>query len=316
MSRLAFILAVSFGSLAAGYLLRNLGWVRESLLMRASGYAKIACLVFLLPIPVLISFWRLAGAPPQLAVFPLLGVLSIAVGAAGSLACIRLFRLPPARAGALLCCGMFSNLGLFGSLISLVLFGVPGYTMAQLFAMFEALIYFGVGFPLAQQLGAGAPGLRLDWRALRRNKPAFAPLAAVLLGGSLNLAGAPCPALLDGAIGFLVPFITGTLGLAIGVTVRLARVRDYLPEVGMVMAVKFALIPAVLLPLGLLLGLHQTMDGTPFKTLVVLSCMPSAFLALVPPVLYGLDLDLANSGWLASTLALLAILPLLFLLVA
>jgi len=317
MSRLVFILVVCFGSLTAGYLFRNLGWAPESTLRRISDRTKIVCLVFLLPIPIFLSFWRLSGAPPQLAAFPVLGALAIILGAVGSLACIRLFHLPPRQAGALLCCGMFSNLGLFGCLISLVLFGEPGYAMAQLFSMFEVLLYYGVGFPLAQQMGAGTlTGLRLDLRSLRRNRPAFVPLAAVLLGGGMNLAGVPCPAALDGVTGFLVPCITGALGLAIGVTVRLARVRDYWPEVRMVMAVKFGLIPAVLLPAGLLLGLHRIMGGAPFQVLAVLSFMPSAFLALVPPVLYDLDLDLANSGWLVSTLALLVILPALFFLMA
>jgi predicted permease len=43
--------------------------------------------------------------------------------------------------------------------------------------------------------------------------------------------------------------------------------------------------------------------------------MPTAFMALVPPVLYGFDLDLANSAWLVTTLALLIVFPILFLIV-
>jgi hypothetical protein len=37
----------------------------------------------------------------------------------------------------------------------------------------------------------------------------------------------------------------------------------------------------------------------------------STYHPLVPPTLCGADLDLANSGWLATTGALLAILPVL-----
>ena len=55
------------------------------------------------------------------------------------------------------------------------------------------------------------------------------------------------------------------------------------------------------------------MAGLPFKVLVVVSFMPVAFNALVPPALYGFDLDLANSAWIVTTLALLVIVPGLYL---
>jgi predicted permease len=42
--------------------------------------------------------------------------------------------------------------------------------------------------------------------------------------------------------------------------------------------------------------------------------MPVAFNALVPPVVYGFDLDLANSAWIITTLGLLVILPVLYVL--
>jgi predicted permease len=40
--------------------------------------------------------------------------------------------------------------------------------------------------------------------------------------------------------------------------------------------------------------------------------MPVAFSALVPASIYDLNLDLANSCWLVTTLSLIVILPLLF----
>ena len=50
--------------------------------------------------------------------------------------------------------------------------------------------------------------------------------------------------------------------------------------------------------------------------MALLAFMPVGVIALVPPALYGADLDLANSGWLATTGAMLAILPLLALVLA
>jgi hypothetical protein len=43
--------------------------------------------------------------------------------------------------------------------------------------------------------------------------------------------------------------------------------------------------------------------------------MPVAFNALIPPSLYNLDLDLANSCWLVSTSLLIFVLPALYLVI-
>ena len=55
--------------------------------------------------------------------------------------------------------------------------------------------------------------------------------------------------------------------------------------------------------------LNGIAGGLPLKAVLVLSSMPVAFNALVPPSLYGLDLDLANSCFLVSVLGLAALLP-------
>jgi hypothetical protein len=44
--------------------------------------------------------------------------------------------------------------------------------------------------------------------------------------------------------------------------------------------------------------------------------MPVAFNALIPPSIYDLDLDLANSCWFFTTSLLVVVLPLLFLIVS
>jgi predicted permease len=49
----------------------------------------------------------------------------------------------------------------------------------------------------------------------------------------------------------------------------------------------------------------------PLKVVIILSSMPVAFNALIPPSIYDLDLDLANSCWFFTTALLIIILPLL-----
>ena len=49
---------------------------------------------------------------------------------------------------------------------------------------------------------------------------------------------------------------------------------------------------------------------------IFLSSMPDAFTALIPLSIYDLDLDLANSCWLVTTLSIALILPLLSLIIS
>ncbi len=46
-----------------------------------------------------------------------------------------------------------------------------------------------------------------------------------------------------------------------------------------------------------------------------LASTPVAFTSLIPPAIYDLDLNLSNACWLTSTLSLVAVLPVVYLLV-
>ncbi|MFH5184040.1 hypothetical protein ACHHV8_16140 [Paenibacillus sp. TAB 01] len=51
------------------------------------------------------------------------------------------------------------------------------------------------------------------------------------------------------------------------------------------------------------------------KVILILTAMPPAFTSLVPPQLYQLDTDLANSSWLFNSAMLLLVAPMLYLVV-
>jgi hypothetical protein len=68
--------------------------------------------------------------------------------------------------------------------------------------------------------------------------------------------------------------------------------------------------------LAYLFNLHLIGDGLVFKVVLILTSMPVAFTALVAASIYDLDLDMANSCWLVSTLALIVVLPWLYFLLS
>lgn len=317
MERLFFILGVSFGSLALGYVVQRIfvGSLSGSFdrVVRISGVMKIFALVGLQPIPIINSFWRLSLGDARLLSLPLLGALSLVVGGTAAIVYIRVFRIPPYQAGSVFTSGMFTNIGIFGALIGYVLYGPIGFTVVQLFRVFEEIIYYAVGFPLSQQISKGAlDNFRFNWRLLTDRPLIAVPIGAIVLGSALKWVGLTPPDLLADVSGVIVPVMTAVLGFAIGVTLRITKISDYRRQVFMVLSIKYLIIPAIIIPLALAFGLRGLMDGIPFKMVTIISFLPTAFIALVPPVLYKFDLDLANSAWLVTTLALLVVFPILY----
>ncbi|MGD9199794.1 MAG: hypothetical protein PVH97_15985, partial [Desulfobacterales bacterium] len=86
--------------------------------------------------------------------------------------------------------------------------------------------------------------------------------------------------------------------------------RDYLKECVSVSVsvLKFILVPILATSLAYMFGFGQIDNGLPLKVVMILAAMPVAFNALIPPSIYDLDLDLANSCWLFTTALLVIVL--------
>ncbi|WP_455383258.1 AEC family transporter [Salinispira pacifica] len=319
MAKILFILGVSVGSVLLGYLVRRVRVAGRSLDEGAAAVwsrrMKIAAIFVLNPVPVIDSFWKLSLQTRGILLLPLLGVLSLLIGGAAAVALSRIFRIPPNRAASVFTCGMFTNIVSFGGLIAFVFYGTVGYALVQLFNMLVSSSYYVVGFPLSRRISLGPR--RRDQPSppgpFREQPYLFVPIAALAAGIVLNLLHVPRPAPLDTASNILIPSLAGMLGFSIGLTLFVSRIGTYRKEIPLVMLIKFVIVPGIMIPLGALLGLPGAGDGTAFKVLVILSVMPVAFNALVPPALYGFDLDLANSAWITTTLALVVIIPALYL---
>ncbi len=319
MSRMLFVLSVSLGSVLLGYLVRR--WFSASAatkpgrlrLESISQKLKIAAIFVLNPVPIINSFWALPLDERGLLVMPFLGIVSLSVAGGSAILINRLFRIPPKRAASLFTSGMFTNILAFGGLIAFVLFGHIGYAVVQLYNMFIDFGYYVVGFPVSHRvsLGPGKRG-RLSFSSIREQPFLFIPVAAIVAGVLFNVFEIGRPHLLHAASSVLIPTISAMLGIAIGLTLYVGRISRYKKEIALVSAIKFLIVPSIMIPLAAAIGLHGVLDGLPFNVVVIVSFMPVAFTALVPPAIYGFDLDLANSAWIVTTIALAAIVPALF----
>lgn len=312
MGKMILVLSLSFGSVVLGYILQRLNPGREAGFALAAKWIKLITLALLLPWPILFTFWRVERISSRYLVIPVLGILSLVVGGVSAVIMIRVTKMEPGKAGSLFACGMMTNLGVIGGLIGMIFFGNEGFLTVQLFTMLEVFTYYLIVFPLVQQIGSGAGGrFRIDPRLLLSRPMSLIPLTAIIIGLILRGTGVPAPGFLDSISGIIVPSVAGLIGFSIGLTLKVSRIRAYRREAGMIAGIKFLLIPAVIIPLAALVGIPSLMGGVAFRMIILLSFSPVALIAMVPPQLYDLDLDLANSGWLVTTIGHLLIVPVL-----
>lgn len=108
----------------------------------------------------------------------------------------------------------------------------------------------------------------------------------------------------------IIPFGTLILLISIGLGMKFGKVRNYTNECLAISVIKFVLVPLIVSAAAFLLGYGEIEEGLPLKVLIILSSTPIVFTALIPPSIYDLDLDLANSCWLVTILSIALILPL------
>jgi predicted permease len=109
-----------------------------------------------------------------------------------------------------------------------------------------------------------------------------------------------------------------TFFLLVAIGMKIPRRQRPIPKTILTafLGIRLLLIPAFSLGIAMMAGLHLLPDNTAFLVALIMSFMPTAFISLVPPSLYGLDFELSFGLWLISNLSLIGTLPFLWLLTA
>ena len=316
----------SFGVIAFGL---SLGYVIQSacsrglvtLPMGVDQLRKLlqrVALLFVNPVTVVGAIWIVDIKALSLAALPALGGGAILLGGALALGASGLMGLESKETGAFFACGSFTNIGSIGALICFMFLGERGFALVPIYKLFEEVTYYGVGFPVAKYYSdIHAVGVS-PWERLRgmaRDPFILVALSAITLGGLLNASGVERPAFFHALNSVFIPTGTTLLLVSIGLAMKFKRVKHYLRECFAVSAIKFLLVPGIMFSIAYLIGFGDIDGGLPLKVVIILSAMPVAFNALIPPSIYDLDLDLANSCWFFTTTSLLVVLPVLLLVV-
>jgi predicted permease len=323
MDKVFLSLALIISGLTLGYLIQILN--RNGTLTLPRPIADIrkllqkAGLLFFMPISFLAAVWIVSFENLRVVLLPVVGLCSLLFGGILALIFARMMNLPDRQKGILYCCGSFTNIGSIGSLVCFFFFGEAGFALAALYKMLEDISYYTIGFPLARFYSDSSDN---DQSFLKRLTGVItdpfvaAAFTAFFLGLFLNLAAIPRPPVFETITAWFVPVGTFILLVSIGLGMRFSSVTSYLKESTLIAAIKFIAVPIFGCTLAYLFNLHLLGDGLVFKVVLILTSMPVAFNALVAASIYDLDLDLANSCWLVTTVALVAVLPWLYFLLS
>jgi len=272
-------------------------------------------LLFVNPIAIVGALWTLRMNDGRMAAFPVLGIFAILLGGLLALGASKILKLERKKAGSLFACGFFTNTNAIGGLICYIFLGEMGFALVAFYRIFEEFIYYGVGFPIARLYSTDTHEKETWQDKLKRLGTdifVLVSLISLFTGGLLNLSGLKRPEFYQTINSVLIPLGTLALLISIGLAMRIKTIQDYLRECVAISATKFLIVPVILTLTAFLLGYGKIEEGLPLKVVMILSSMPVAFTALVPPSLYDLDIDLANSCWLFSTSLLVVVLPVLY----
>lgn len=315
MDRLLLTLTIIFVSLIAGYAVRQ--WVSSGLSPLNESSLKTLRLLIqktamfgLIPVSAMLSLWGLPSPDPRLLSLPFLGLAGWICGGALALFFSRHMHLGRAQTGSMYCCGTFINIGAVGSLVAVMHFGEQAIAMASLFRLCEEMFYFGVALPVSRRFGSVPKNMQRTLR-FRMDPVLTAILLGLGLGLFLNLSGVPRPAFLGTVSTAAMITATVCFLFSIGMGLRLSRMTCYVRESAVISLIKFVFVPVIVTSLAMLAGLGSVDNGLPLKVVAILSSMPVAMNALIPPSLFNLDLDLANACWVFTTLELVVVLPVL-----
>lgn len=278
---------------------------------------QAAALLYVNPVAFGGAIWALDLGDARIVALPFLGLFAITLGGVLAYFAAHALGLNRKQTGVYVTCGGFTNIGSIGSLVTYFLFGETAVALMPFYKLFENFAYYGVGFPYAKSMSDAASeresiGGRV--RGVLTDRYVVVAVSSMAAGLGLNLLGFERPGFYPALNGVLIPLGTLLLLSSIGMAMRFGRMRGYLREAGVLSLIKFVAVPGSVYLVGSLLGLGGVDGGLPLKVSVVLASMPVAFTAMVPPTLYDLDVDLANTAWFVTTALLVLVVPALWLL--
>lgn len=305
----------------SGYLFQKLSdkkkWLTEKSKRQISIFLQKFAMLGLLSITYIGSLWvyKIENISKVITI-PFVGMIPVLAGGFLAMNFAKYRGYSRVDVGSMFSCGYFSNHTSLGAMICFFYFGEVGFALVPIFTFFERLLYFGLGYPIANIYSK-------DKNMVKKGKPIlkiievimdpffYIGVGSIVIGFLLNISSLQRPVIFGQINEVVIPLNTYILLFSIGITFKFRQVFKYLKECFYISFIKFFLVPLITLVVAFSLGYHETNLGLLLKVTLVLSAMPVAFNSVIAANIYNLNIDLVNSCWIFTTLSTIIILPLL-----
>ncbi|THB81274.1 MAG: hypothetical protein D3926_02910 [Desulfobacteraceae bacterium] len=320
MGRLIFSISLVVFGIFTGYLFQILVKKKQwDLPYEAIRRAlQKTALLFLNPVAIVGATWVAHIDDIKIAAMPFMGMTALFTGGILAFGFSKLLKLNRPQTGSFIVCGGFTNIGSLGALFCFLFLGEAGFALVPFYKLFEESIYYAIGFPIAKSYGdVDAENLTFWGRVKSAVTDLFVVVAvcSIITGLCLNLLDIPRPVVYASVNTVIIPLAALLLLISIGMAMRFSAIGRYLKPGLLIAAFKAFFIPAIVFLLGWKLGLGEIDNGLPLKVVLILSSMPVGFIAMVPPTIYRLDIDLSNACWLITNAMVILQVPILLWLV-
>jgi len=304
-----------FAGLAAGMLLRllsergkiNLGKDPAATMRKA----QTSVLTYIVPVTNLLAIWIAEVNSIKYLWLPFMGMITSLVSMAIAWFTSKLGSRDAAQRAAMFATSGLANMGSIGGVVIFMCLGEAALAYQPLFLIMEKPMYMAVSYPLIKMITQGEVKFSLKpFAECFKEKMLIALFMSIIAGLILNLCGVKRPEVFTDINAVAVPASTFVLLCSVGWNMKFALVKKYWKLALSCSAVKLVIIPVVITLITLLTPLTQMAGGVPAKVAVILSAMPTAFLAIVGCNLYGGDVDTANAVFMVATACVVVTVPL------
>ena len=316
MGKLIFSISLVIIGISIGYLIQILvkkGHVSLPINKLRQALQKSA-LLFLNPVAILGATWVADIQDIKIAALPFMGMTALFSGGFVAFLISRKLQFTRKQTGSYIVCGGFTNIGSLGALFCFLFLGEKGFALVPFYKLFEELIYYAIGFPVAKSFSddlTGTPSFLRRLKTVATDIFVVVAVSSIFTGLMLNISGVSRPPVFATINTVFIPLAALLLLISIGMAMRFSSVNTFLKPGILIAGIKFVMVPLIVVGIGYLFGLDKIDNGLPLKVVLILSSMPVGVFAMVPPTIYGLDIDLANACWLMTNAAVLFQIPLL-----
>ncbi|MGD1822093.1 MAG: AEC family transporter [Pleomorphochaeta sp.] len=322
MSKLLFSLSIIAIGLIIGYLIQRLASSNiikvDKTLKKQRKILQSIALLLLNPIATIGAIWDFSFDNSSIILLPFVGFFTVLCGGFIALLTSRILKLEKKQAGAFFSCGGMTNIGAIGALIVYIFLGEKAFALVPIYKIFEPLIYYSLWFPIAKTHStlASDKSTKNNFSKVFLDPFILVTLFSIILGFVLNFLHIPRPEIYSIINSIIIPLMSILLLTSIGMAMKFSRIKDYIKPSIFISIIKFLIVPFLATTLAYILGFNNIDNGLPIKVVLILSSMPVGFIALVPPSIYDLDIDLANAGWMVTTSLLIIVIPLQMLIIS